>query len=246
MGLDLYDPKSFLTKKMSDQKKFPFNKIVLPIFFPDHQKSNFFSTTIFFTQIFLRPKFFLTQIFFRLKFFRPKFFSDQKLFLTKIFLRPKFFSDQIIFPTKFVFQSKLFRPKIFLNRIFFWPQIFVEQNLFWPTNSQTEICFLPNFFFRTKICFQTVRPNSFSNQPNWLWHKSKITLLIRKIDPKKSLCAWLINRNVQLFLERKFWFGYMQLVSFWIWFWKSNVYCIGWTDNITAILLFQIHIQKFQ
>ena len=139
-GLDLYDPKSFLTKKMSNQKKFPFNKIVLPIFYPDHQKSNFFSTTICFTQIFLRPKFFSDQIIFPTKFFVPiKNFSDQKCFWARFlfdhkFFQPKYFSYQFFFRTKI-----FFRPKIFVINFFS-----SKQNFFQTKNMSDQIVFLIN------------------------------------------------------------------------------------------------------
>ena len=87
--------------------------------------------------------------------------------LTKEIYQQKFF-----FQTKNIYRPNFsFRPKFFSDQKNVWQKKFLT--IFFPT-----INFFWQFFFLQpkKISDQKyVRPNSFSNQPNWLWHNSKLT-----------------------------------------------------------------------
>ena len=87
-----------------------------------------------------------------------------KKFLVGNFFCWKTFLVQKKFPTKI-----FFRPKKFPTKIFF-------QLTFFPTN----IFFQPKTFSDQKYV-RPNRPNSFSNQPNWLWHNGKLTLYLKVV-----------------------------------------------------------------
>ena len=125
-------------------------------------------------------------------------FSDSKSFHTKIVWRtiisnqknldPNFFPTHFSFPSSIfsyqnVFQTnKKIRAKLFWNQKIFRTKLSQTTNF---TGQKTlyQHLFLPNFFSGPRIFSNQkyFRLYSFSNQPNWLWHKSKFTLLIFKI-----------------------------------------------------------------
>ena len=87
-------------------------------------------------------------------------------------LTKKIYQQNFFFQTKNICRPNFsFRPKFFSDQKNVWQKKFLT--IFFPT-----INFFWQFFFLQpkKISDQKyVRPNSFSNQPNWLWHNSKLT-----------------------------------------------------------------------